>query len=107
MRRLLGHGAGAGERLRREDLAQQARQLPPLRIGAAAPDRERERLATSDRGIIMLREMMQREIAKVQKGLEPIGVVRDPGHVMIDTNLKRSLELARRRLRPKPLPAAR
>jgi 5,5'-dehydrodivanillate O-demethylase len=45
-----------------------------------------ERLATSDRGIVMLREMLAREVAKVQRGEDPIGVQRDPHHAMIDTN---------------------
>jgi 5,5'-dehydrodivanillate O-demethylase len=56
-------------------------------------DRTDERLATADRGIIMLREMMQREIKKVQKGLDPIGVVRDPAkNTIIDTKLQDSID---------------
>jgi len=51
-------------------------------------DRTSERLATSDRGIVMLREMMRQEIAKVAAGDDPIGVIRDPNHPMIDTNLE-------------------
>jgi len=35
-------------------------------------DRTRERLSTSDRGIVVYREMLAREIKKVQQGLEPI-----------------------------------
>jgi 5,5'-dehydrodivanillate O-demethylase len=54
-------------------------------------DRSRERLATADRGIVMLREMMRREIDKVQRGLDPLGVIRDPDHAMIDTKLTESL----------------
>jgi 5,5'-dehydrodivanillate O-demethylase len=50
-------------------------------------DRSRERLATSDRGIQMLRDLMRREIAKVERGEDPIGVCRDPNHAMIDTNV--------------------
>jgi 5,5'-dehydrodivanillate O-demethylase len=49
-------------------------------------DRSVERLATSDRGIVMLRDMLRREIEKVQRGEEPIGVMRDPNHATIDTN---------------------
>lgn len=60
-------------------------------------DRAVERLATSDRGIVMLREMMKREIERVQRGFDPLGLVRDPNHGMIDTNLKESLDLARKR----------
>jgi 5,5'-dehydrodivanillate O-demethylase len=55
-------------------------------------DRTRERLATSDRGIVMLREMMMREIARVERGLDPKGVIRDPAeNAIIDTNLEASL----------------
>ncbi len=55
-------------------------------------DRTRERLATSDRGVVMLREVMKREIAKVQQGLDPLGIVRDPSQdKMIDTNLEKAL----------------
>jgi len=49
-------------------------------------NRSVERLATSDRGIVMLRDMVRREIEKVQRGEDPICVVRDPDHEMIDTN---------------------
>jgi 5,5'-dehydrodivanillate O-demethylase len=51
-------------------------------------DRTVERLATSDRGIVMLRELTLREIAKAQRGEDPMGVERDPNHAMIDTNLE-------------------
>src|SRR5439155_198808 len=40
-------------------------------------DRTRERLTSSDRGIVMLREVMMREIDRVQQGHDPMGVVRD------------------------------
>jgi len=56
-------------------------------------DRTQERLATSDRGIVMLREMLKAEIEKVQKGLDPLGVIRDRDHPMIDTNLTRSVTM--------------
>jgi 5,5'-dehydrodivanillate O-demethylase len=49
-------------------------------------DRSVERLATSDRGVVMFRDMVRREIEKVQRGEDPICVVRDPDHEMIDTN---------------------
>lgn len=54
-------------------------------------DRTRERLATSDRGILMYRQLLLQEITKVQHGVDPIGVVRDPNHEIIDTNLDESL----------------
>jgi 5,5'-dehydrodivanillate O-demethylase len=55
-------------------------------------DRTRERLATSDRGVVMLREMMMREIRKVQQGQDPKGVVRDQAeNNIIDTHLMESI----------------
>jgi 5,5'-dehydrodivanillate O-demethylase len=58
----------------------------------AIADREHERLATSDRGIAMMRQILFREIEKVEKGLDPLGVVRDPNHAMIHTFLPESLD---------------
>jgi len=55
-------------------------------------DRSIERLATTDRGVIMLRQMLRREIEKVLAGEDPKGTQRDPNHAMIDTNLTRALE---------------
>ncbi len=49
-------------------------------------NRANERLATSDRGILMLRDMLKREIGKVQRGLEPMNVYRDPARPAIDSN---------------------
>jgi 5,5'-dehydrodivanillate O-demethylase len=54
-------------------------------------DRSVERLATSDRGIVMYRNMLKREIERVQMGLDPKAVVRDPNHDVIDTKLTESL----------------
>jgi 5,5'-dehydrodivanillate O-demethylase len=64
-------------------------------------DRTRERLATSDHGIVMLREMMMREIRKVQQGLDPLGIIRDAEQdVMIDTKLAESIEEMKSRGQP-------
>lgn len=41
-------------------------------------DRSRELLGTSDRGIVMWRRFLKEQIERVQAGLEPAGVVRDP-----------------------------
>lgn len=54
-------------------------------------DRTVEHLATSDRGIVMYRQIVRREIEKVLRGEDPMAVVRDPGHAMIDTKLEDSL----------------
>jgi 5,5'-dehydrodivanillate O-demethylase oxygenase subunit len=60
-------------------------------------DREHERLATSDRGIVLLREVMLEQIERVQQGLDPLALERDPEHAMIDTKLEETLEIMRRR----------
>jgi 5,5'-dehydrodivanillate O-demethylase len=55
-------------------------------------DRTTERLTSSDRGIIMLREVMFREMKKVQQGLDPMGIIRDPAkNPFIDTHLLESI----------------
>jgi len=54
-------------------------------------DRTVERLATSDKGIIMYRRMLRQEIEKVQMGLDPMNVFRDPEHKIVDTNLDESV----------------
>jgi 5,5'-dehydrodivanillate O-demethylase len=55
-------------------------------------DRTQERLATSDRGVVMLREVMMREMKKVRQGADPMGVIRDPArNPMIDTHLMESI----------------
>jgi 5,5'-dehydrodivanillate O-demethylase len=55
-------------------------------------NREAERLATSDRGVVMFREMLRAEIAKVQEGIDPRGVLRDPDHDIIDTHLMEDIQ---------------
>jgi 5,5'-dehydrodivanillate O-demethylase oxygenase subunit len=55
-------------------------------------DRTRERLTSSDRGIVMLREVMMREMKRIQQGLDPMGVIRDPSqNIMVDTHLMESI----------------
>jgi len=55
-------------------------------------DRTQERLTASDRGVVMLREMLEAEIEKVQRGIDPMNVIRDPDHPIIDTRLDDSLK---------------
>jgi 5,5'-dehydrodivanillate O-demethylase len=54
-------------------------------------DRSIERLATTDRGIQLLRETLMREAKRVQEGHDPKNTYRDPNHPTIDTNLDVSL----------------
>ena len=54
-----------------------------------------ERLATTDRGVVMYREMLLREIQRVQEGQDPLGLIRDPSHPMIETSLKDRVRVLR------------
>lgn len=54
-------------------------------------DRTKERLASGDRGVVLFRELLRQEIEKVQRGLDPMNVIRDPDHGIISTNLDESL----------------
>jgi 5,5'-dehydrodivanillate O-demethylase len=56
-------------------------------------DRSVERLATSDRGVVLYRQVLKENIERVQQGLDPLGVIRDLDHPMIDTNLDHSLRV--------------
>jgi len=48
--------------------------------------RENERLGTGDKGVVLLRDVLMREIGRVEQGLDPIGVIRDPERAVIDTH---------------------
>jgi 5,5'-dehydrodivanillate O-demethylase len=50
-------------------------------------DRTKEHLASSDRGVVLLRRLLREQIERVQRGHDPFGLVRDADHPMIDTNL--------------------
>jgi 5,5'-dehydrodivanillate O-demethylase len=41
-------------------------------------DRAQEHLGVGDEGIIEFRKLLREQIDRVQQGLEPIGVIRDP-----------------------------
>ncbi len=41
-------------------------------------DRTQENLGASDRGIVMLRRLLQEQIEIVRNGGDPMGVIRDP-----------------------------
>ena len=50
-------------------------------------DRSREHLSDSDRGVVLLRRVLKEQIERVQRGENPLGVIRDPQLAMIDTNV--------------------
>ena len=41
-------------------------------------DRATEHLGVADEGIIELRKLLKEQIERVQQGLDPLGVIRDP-----------------------------
>ena len=59
-------------------------------------NRGAEHLSYGDRGVSLLRSMLRENIERVQQGLDPVGIVRDPDLPMIDTNLDASIEMERR-----------
>jgi 5,5'-dehydrodivanillate O-demethylase len=56
-------------------------------------DRTIEHLSYSDRGIHLFRKVTREQIKLVQRGLDPMGVVRDPNHPMLDTNIDESTKV--------------
>jgi 5,5'-dehydrodivanillate O-demethylase oxygenase subunit len=56
-------------------------------------DRTTEHLSYSDRGVAMFRKLTKEQVERVQQGLDPMGVVRDPNHPMIDTNIDESTKV--------------
>ncbi|HEY3116549.1 MAG TPA: hypothetical protein VGK54_07405, partial [Chloroflexota bacterium] len=40
------------------------------------PDWDKWRLATSDRGVLLMHELWQEQVERVQEGLDPIGIIR-------------------------------
>jgi hypothetical protein len=56
-----------------------------------------ENLALSDTGIVMLRKLLREEVARVQRGEDPINIVRDPArNIAIPTNAWNSVVPATR-----------
>lgn len=54
-------------------------------------DRTQEHLSASDRALVQLRRLVMENIAKVERGEDPMAVQRDPDHAIIDTNLAHDL----------------
>ena len=58
----------------------------------AVADRTREHLGASDKGVALYRRVLKREMKKVQEGLDPMGVLRDParnGRIDLPTETKK------------------
>jgi 5,5'-dehydrodivanillate O-demethylase len=66
-------------------------------------DRSNERLGTADRGVVLLRTMLLREIDKVPRGLDPIGVVRDSAQGITETFVQAYVDQVRQGLYRPPL----
>jgi 5,5'-dehydrodivanillate O-demethylase len=71
----------------------QPQDLMALETQGPIADRTSERLATSDRGIVLFRSILKREIEKVQQGLDPLGVIRDPEQPPIDTYMQNWVDM--------------
>ena len=52
-------------------------------------DRTQESLGSSDRGVTLLRRMLRRELAKVEGGTDPIGVIRDPQRNAVNLHIEK------------------
>ena len=50
-------------------------------------DRTLERLATSDGAVVAMRELMFENLEKVRRGEDPLGVIRDPNHPIVETGV--------------------
>jgi 5,5'-dehydrodivanillate O-demethylase len=51
--------------------------------------RELEKLGTTDRGVILFRKMLEREIDRVGAGQDPMGVIREPAqNTVIDLHVE-------------------
>ena len=59
----------------------------------AIADRTREKLGATDQGVVLLRTMLKRELDKVERGLDPLGVVRDPSNRMIEIHFERAKDM--------------
>ena len=70
----------------------------------ALANRPAEHLSFSDRGVVMLRRLLKEQIERVQMGLDPMGVQRDPDHDMIDTKLDDGVEQTRASRAPELAP---
>jgi hypothetical protein len=69
----------------------------------AITDRPNERLGTADRGVVLLREMLLREMQKVEQGLDPLGVARNEDDALIDTFIDAYIDQVRQGLYRRPL----
>jgi 5,5'-dehydrodivanillate O-demethylase len=56
-------------------------------------DRSKEHLSYSDRGVVMLRRLMKEQVERVEQGLDPLNVIRDENHPVVDTNIDESLKV--------------
>jgi 5,5'-dehydrodivanillate O-demethylase len=45
-------------------------------------DRSNEHLGASDRGVVLYRQMLRQQIERVQEGLDPLGLLRDPREII-------------------------
>jgi 5,5'-dehydrodivanillate O-demethylase len=51
-------------------------------------NREVEHLSYSGRGAVLLRRVFKKQIEAMQRGEDPMGVIRDPNHPFIDNEYR-------------------
>ncbi len=52
--------------------------------------RHLEKLGTTDTGVILLRNVLRRELAKVERGEDPMGIVRDPNLAIVELPMEKN-----------------
>jgi 5,5'-dehydrodivanillate O-demethylase len=60
--------------------------------GAVAP-RDQERLGLVDKGVILFRQLMEENMQRVERGEDPIGVIRDPARNVEPIHIKSETDL--------------
>ena len=66
--------------MRRFDTFRPASRIEFFIAQGAIADRTRERLGTSDAGIVLLRKLFREQMERIERGEDPMAVVRDPAH---------------------------
>jgi 5,5'-dehydrodivanillate O-demethylase oxygenase subunit len=82
---------GPGGRYRMDQVAFQ--DITMMETQGRISDRTTWRLATSDNGVALFHEMLLREMANVEQGHDPKGVVRDPSRNELDAGLAKLLPM--------------
>ena len=89
----VGSGTPMGELRWKMDTVAQQDHMAGETQGPIA-DRTLERLSHSDRAVVFLRQLIMENIEKVMQGMDPLAVIHDPDHSIIDTNMSQDLHFS-------------